>query len=387
MKRIAIIGLGNCGSQIAALAEKKYPTLVECLYINTSDTDMSQVKNDSQLKFRIGKEGIIEGTGKNRKKMKKILQVDIKEIIGDAKFQDAIKDKKYVFIVASAAGGTGSGSAPVMLELMKSIFHEPNFILVGILPTLQSSLGEHANSLEFLKELYTSTSEDTTYMLYDNETVAHLPPTQILTTVNEAVVDDLRILSGIDNVATPFDSIDEADMETIITVPGRLIVGRITKGLTEKVIEDTDISDLVVKALKSSMQVETNRDNNVYRWGIITYFNERVNKLYCPDMDKLIAFIGTPIERFNHNAVHSGPESTNYLYFIASGLSSITDRIARIDERVAELQAAKEAAKNNRFNIEQESAGFKAIQALDDLRKTDAPRGNKTYSDIFSKFE
>ena len=44
-KKVAIIGVGNCGGQIAYLAEKKYPELFDTVYINTSLSDLSMVSN------------------------------------------------------------------------------------------------------------------------------------------------------------------------------------------------------------------------------------------------------------------------------------------------------------------------------------------------------
>ena len=74
-KKVAIIGVGNCGSQVANLAEKKYGTLFDCIYINTSETDLSMVLTDNDdLKFKIGNKDEVEGSGKNRSKMKKYLK-------------------------------------------------------------------------------------------------------------------------------------------------------------------------------------------------------------------------------------------------------------------------------------------------------------------------
>ena len=70
MKNIAIIGVGNCGSQIANLAHEKYDEIFDTVYINTSDSDLSMVTDKNGLKFKIGGNGEVEGSGKNRTKMK-----------------------------------------------------------------------------------------------------------------------------------------------------------------------------------------------------------------------------------------------------------------------------------------------------------------------------
>lgn len=341
-KQIGIIGIGNCGSQVAYLAEQTIPDLIDAIYINTSDADLSMV-GDSEYKCKIGEDA--EGSGKNRDATKQHLKQSLKEILNNEKIRDLIASKKYIYVVSSTAGGTGSGAAPILFKILKELFVETNFILIAVLPQLNASLLEQVNTMEYLDELYTKLPEDTTYMIYDNETTKNLSATQGLIEINKAVVDDIRILSGIDNHPTPYESIDEADMETIITTPGRLIVAKITKGLTEKMMEDDQTDEKIIKAIKSSQHCELNRDKKILRCGIITFLTEQCNNLYNSSLDKLFEFLGTPAEIFNHNALNNDSETMNYLYFIASGLSNIVDRIARINLRIEELEAALKSAK------------------------------------------
>lgn len=385
-KKIAIIGVGNCGSQVANLAEKLYPTVFDTVYINTSDADLAMVSPESSLKFKIGEKNEVEGSGKNRAKMKEYLMADINTILGNSTLQDLIAEKKYVFIVTSAAGGTGSGAGPVLMEILRQMFPEVNFILVGVLPNLGASLMEQGNALDFLKELYDVLGEDTTYMIYDNETTAELPPTKALEIVNSAIVEDLRILSGIDNYATPYESIDDADMESIISTPGRLLVARINKGITEKSMEDNKIDEMMVKAIKKSNHAETDRNKKVIRWGVITYFTDAVNRLYTASLEGLRDFIGTPIERFNHNAINDGNENLNFLYLVASGLSPINDRVKKITDRVEELKAALAKDESSRYILSGEGASYDVLEARRKADKRARQAVEVNTNDIFSRF-
>lgn len=384
-KNIGIIGIGNCGSQIAHLAEKKYNAIFDSVYINTSQSDLSMITTDS-IKFKIGNNEEIEGSGKNRFKMKQYLREDIERILSDDKFLKTIADKKYVFIIASTAGGTGSGAAPVLLDILRQAFVDVHFILVGVLPKIQDSLSDQGNSLEFLSELYTSLGDNTTYMLYDNETTVNKSPTEALEIVNNEIVEDLRILSGIDNHPTPYESIDPADMESILTTPGRIIVTRVTKGLTEKRMEDSHFDDMIIKAIKQSCHAEIDRNKKVVRWGIITYFTDQVNKLYTSRLEKLIEFIGTPDERFNHNAINDKTENLNFLYLIASGLSPINDRATKIKDRVMKLKVSL-AKDENKYVLEddditKEALSIRKVQQQQNKINTEAFKPK----DMFSKF-
>lgn len=385
-KKIAIIGVGNCGGQVAYLAEKRYATIFDTIYVNTSASDLSMVSPESSLKYKIGKNEVIEGSGKNRTRMKEYLMKDITNILGDEKLQVCLKNKKYVFIVTSAAGGTGSGAGPVLLEILRQMFPDCNFILVGVLPQLSASLMEQGNTLEFLNELYDVLGDQTTYMIYDNERTADLPPTKALEVVNECIVEDLKVLSGIDNYPTPYESIDEADMESIISTPGRMVVTRINKGLIEKNMEDKHLDELIVKSIKNSCHTETDRNKKVTRWGIITYFTDAVNRLYNPVLEGLHEFIGTPVERFNHNAINDGAETLNFLYLIASGMSPINDRVKKITERIDELKSALAKDESSQYILSGDGASYDVMEARKKADRQARQPEEVNTEDIFKKF-
>jgi cell division GTPase FtsZ len=385
-KKVAIIGVGNCGSQVAYLAEKKYGDLIDCVYINTSDADLAMVNTDNSIKFKVGEKDEVEGSGKNRLKMKEYFRKDIPNILSQEQFTDMMNDKKYVFIVTSSAGGTGSGAGPVLLDILRHGFIDTHFILIGVLPQLDASLMEQGNTIEFLNELYEDLGDKTTYMIYDNETTADRSPTEALEIVNENIVEDIRVLTGIDNFATPYESIDEADMESIITTPGRLLVVRLKKGITEKVMEDTCLDDMIIKAIKQSCHTETDRNKKVVRWGIITYFTDTVNRLYSSKLEHLRDFIGTPIERFNHNAINIGYENLNFLYMIASGMSPINDRVKKITDRIDELKAALAKDDASRYILSGEGVSYDVLEARRKEERQIYMDENIKPDDLFKKF-
>ena len=120
-KNSVIIGVGNCGSQIAWLAEQRYPELFDCVYINTSSSDLSMVRSKDSIKIKIGTKNMAEGSGKNRSKMKDYLEEDISDLLRNQSFTDVILDKKYCYVVCSAAGGTGSGAGPLHIDYVLGI--------------------------------------------------------------------------------------------------------------------------------------------------------------------------------------------------------------------------------------------------------------------------
>lgn len=381
-KNIMIVGVGNCGSQVANLAEKKYGHLFETAYINTSDADLSMVTTESPFKFRIGERSDFEGSGKNRTKMKSYLKAHIMDILRNEDFVKTAAGCKYCFIVTSTAGGTGSGAAPLLMQVLDNHLPDTNMILVCVLPQINASLMEQGNTLEFMHELYEIVGERATYMMYDNESASDLPPTQALEKVNINIVEDIMVLSGAKNFATPYESIDEADMESIITTPGRLLVTRLEKAVTTKDLEDSNLGDVVIKAIKQSSHCETDRNKRVLRWGIITYLTDSCNKVYDPTLEKLQEFIGTPVERFNHNAINPGNEDMNFIYLIASGLSPINDRIQRVTNRIDELKAALATDESSKYVLSGDATYEEILR-----RKNQEKHGEREdINNIFARF-
>ena len=360
MKKMTILfGIGNAGNQVASLAAKKYPDLFDAICINSSQADLSMIqKSDSVLTFKIGNDDEVEGSAKNRTRMKEYLKADIMNILNNKDLQDMISSKKYCFVVSSAGGGTGSASAPIMVDILKTFFPDTNFILVGILPAIGSSICEQGNAEEYLREVYSTLGESATYMMYDNEVVSNLPSIKGLEVVNENIVEDLRVLTGIDNYPAQYDSMDEADMESVITTPGRLLVVRLTKGLTEKNLEDTKLDDMIITAIKKSCHAETDRNKVITRMGVITYFTPNVNNLYTTNFESVYEFLGTPIERFNHNAVNDKSESMNFMYVLASGLSPTNDRATKIRDKIEELKKSLASDESSKYIYSGDSVSY-----------------------------
>ena len=124
----------------------------------------------------------------------------------------------------------------------------------------------------------------------------------------------------------------------------------------------------------------------LFRSGIITYFTDAVNRLYTSDLEKLGDFIGTPIERFNHNAINKNNESLNFLYMIASGLSPINDRVTKITDRIEELKNALASDESSRYILSGEGASYDVMEARRKADKRANVPEEINPADIFKKF-
>lgn len=141
MKDIGFIGVGQAGGNIVQLFEQEgYPAM----YINTSQEDLNTLK-DSKYVYHITNG---EGANKDRDKAKQLVIDDYDNI---AAMVDKVMDCEILFVVFSSGGGTGSGTGPMLIDLM--LDENRKVGAVTILPTAEESVKTKYNSYECFMEL------------------------------------------------------------------------------------------------------------------------------------------------------------------------------------------------------------------------------------------
>ncbi len=385
MFNIGIIGVGNAGGQNAALAAERLG--VDALALNSSQKDLDTL-GDNVKKILIGD---AKGAGKNRDEAKLFIKTSIKNIVQNEtvrKFFDVDGDghKDFVFVISSTGGGTGSGAAPLLTEILKSLYVDTHFILIGILPTISEAMSAQANTLEYFKELYETTS-GVPYMVYDNEKLADSPVNTMMEGINEAIVRDIDILRGSLQVGTKYSAIDEKDMTAILTTAGRIVIAG-AMNIKEKMLDKTSIDSMIVEDFKSNAHAETNRDHIVHRLGIISILDDRCAEKFDGQVPGVQEFIGTPVETFQHFVIKDGATAglANDVVVVASGLSRIDDRIDRIKDRIDEINAALNAASTRQNGLDDIDLGeLNAKKHAGDSAKPSAD-SKVDVQEIFSRF-
>lgn len=335
MLRSGIIGTGNCGNQVAAKA--CHQLNIDGIALNTSDQDLEKVKGvDNLTTFSLGDK---KGAGQSRADAKAALKGEVQRVLEDKEFKSFISSQEIIYIVSSTGGGTGSGISPLLSHLIRQMTDVP-VILVGVLPTLDEDRGVQINTLNYLKELY-SVLQEPTYMLYDNNRLVNKGSVNMMTEINASIVRDICILSGFHNISTEFASIDDRDMKRLVSPPGMITLGSVLD-INEKDLDTNSIEELMVQDLKTNTHCELDYDGVVANTGIITKLSPRINANFNMNIPEIHGFIGQPsITGFKHIAINSDSSFPNDVFFIASGLSPVNDRIRKINERVAEIDASR----------------------------------------------
>ena len=388
MLNVGVIGIGNTGNQVASLAKNKLH--IPVLAINSSEKDLEVVPQDIPKKLIQNGSGFSQGAGKDRSLAKKYLKDSIMSLTGDkdiismvAGDKDSGKDPLDVcFIISSTGGGTGSGTAIILADIMGQWFPDTKVILIGVLPVDNEGESSHVNTLQYLDELYKNLP-DQTYILYDNDKLAGLPTYQILEKVNNEIVSDIDVLRCTFNYSTKYDSIDDRDMTRLISFPGRIMISRL-EGFRERDTDSQSIEDMIIDSIKRNCHVEPQRDKKVVASGVITNLSQALTEEFDDNIPKVREFVGEPIHAFNHIAVNDEKKEPNNVFTIVTGLTPINDRITKISERIDEIRERQKVLAEESALASVDLEGLS--DAIKDKEKDDTS-GSLDIASIFSKYE
>lgn len=375
MLKIGIIGLGNAGSQVAALANEKLG--VDVFVINSSEKDLQTIPSKIPNLLI----GDTKGAGKERSVAQRFLKESIMGIIKDPE-SSKIFNKEVLFIISSTGGGTGSGTSILLSNIIQEVFPNTKIIIVGILPTLKEALSTQLNSIAYMQELY-QTLDGATYMLYDNDKLSKLPSTTMMQKINESIVNDIDVIRGTYQMPTRYSSIDEKDMGNIISTHGRIAIASLTD-IKEKDIDEVSLEDLLIQQFKTNAHCELQRDKIVHRTGVISNLSDRLNEKFDSHIPTVQEFIGAPVEEFEHIVVNEDRHLDNNIFLIAAGLTQVNDRIRKINDRIEEIN---ELQKQREEESELNSVDFQAMSGKIERKVVDENSSdNVDLKSIFGKF-
>lgn len=334
--KTGIIGIGNAGGQVAALAKENG---FDALAINVSEDDTKTLHGVQSMVI-----GNQMGSGKNRNAAKAYGKESIKEIIGREEFVQFITGKQIVFIAYSLGGGSGSGLGPMMGAVLSNIYHDDDpakcirFISQAVVPSLSESVRSQKNVMDALSEL---TRYNSTYMLYDNEHYSDLPMDKMFNAVNSDIVEDMKVIRGDYNILSQYSMIDQQDMLNIVSFAGMFRIASAV-GFVSKDLDKESIEDKLIKNILDGAGCELDRDKIVKVMGTIVNLRDDVSEGFDSSLPKLRASVGEPAVDFNHYYVIGEDEDAfkNRVHVMLGGLSTPDDRLKKIVERIKEAEAA-----------------------------------------------
>jgi cell division GTPase FtsZ len=323
---IGFLGLGQCGGNICEVAEQySYPSAA----INTASDDLNNLEL-VRARLLVENNG---GCGKDRSEGIKAVKRDYNKILTfvNKNFQS----QTTIFVAFSTGGGTGSGFAPIIIDLMTKKFADKNFIALAFTPTNKEGLSSLDNNVECLRELHRLKIPT---MLVDNNKFYDKNKDK-----SKKDFFDLINVYAISNIQAIFNpesenssiagNADRKDLSKLFSLPGCIMVAK--KTFTEQDLANKGIEQIILNTIDSNIYADINSDNVVGRMGFIYELPERCQ----PNMnyDKIKEEFGTPIDIFE--GFRNIEDVTNQKFriiVIFSGLSFPKERIEEYAKLIEE---------------------------------------------------
>lgn len=320
--KVGFIGCGNFGGQIAnAAVEHDFPSIA----INASKRDFNGL-NDAVTPFLVG-DG--KGTGKSRELAKEFLLEHI-TIVKDEVITKFIDQNDVIIIGGSAGGGYGSGSVPTLTDILKQVYPDKCFRVVTTFPGEAETYEAQNHTEQFMKELL---ELGVPYNIYDNDNYKHLEANAMNVAIIDKVIEDMKILRGDYILETTSGGIDERDLLTVNSTPGRTVCCVVPE-FEEAMIEDGSIVATIKKSISNSANAVL-VDDKVIRASALMYNLSTDLKRYGSTIATDIqTTFGYHIGDFRNEAV----DVTDSKPFVACILAGLTEPTTRIDKVISRRQ-------------------------------------------------
>lgn len=366
--KFACVGLGQAGGRLAA---EFYKLGYAAVAINTAQQDLVHigVPNRKKMLLDLG----LSGAGKSLERGEEAI-VQYSDEITSFLESELVGDSEMIFVAFSGGGGSGSGGAEKMIEIL-SKFGKPLACLYVLPLTTDDSVAKK-NSLVTLAKLarLSKTNVISSLLIVDNSRIetllGHLSQDKFWATANESIVKPIHIFNTLTNTASQYTSLDSSDFGKVLTTGDISLIGSFE---VEDYEEETALAEAAVKSFASNMLAEGFDLKGTRTCGIIvTGRKESLDKVSANSLNYMYHMIS---EQTNSAATYRGMyvvDNGNSNIKIYSWLSGLGLPVERINSLKAEsvMQTAqaeeKEHGRANSMNLE---LGEKTITAAADIHK------------------
>ena len=260
---VAVVGIGGAGTNIAFCLEKLgYPTI----HINSSTQDESAISGAKNIRHLKG----FNGCAGNRQLAEKALSenMDIVDEIINLK-------ESIIYIIFSSSGGTGSGVAPALAEMLAEET-DKTICCIVVLPDKTEDYDFHVNSYKCCQELLNIEGLGSVMFLDNNADSKK--------NINKHCANMLHAFLT-NNSVSELGNVDEQEKRTMIATPGNFVLSVLGN---DKANEASVIERLTTNNIFAPMQ----KDGRCEYVGIINSSNKGIKK------EEIIKLVGTPRRTF-----------------------------------------------------------------------------------------
>lgn len=372
---VGILGSGNFGGQIASLAADNG---FSAIAINASEQDL-RLLSDRVVPFIVG-DG--KGTGKNGEYAREFMLEHL-ALLKDETFVEFITSSDVIIMAASAGGGFGSNTVPVLTQILTEMYSDKLFIPLCVYPDEGETYTAQINTQKYMKSIIDA---EVPYLVYDNDKFKRMSPTEAAKAVNMNILEDLKIIRGDYIASTNIGGIDERDMLTTLSVPGRMIIDKIMP-LEESAIIDGSIVATVRKHMNETAHAALVDDKIIMASAVSYNVTPDVDKYTSAVKTDLQSVFGVHITDYRNEAVITNSADIPYITTILSGLNAPTTRIDKVINRTDAID--KEIMNRQKASTKLGSSeGVKHTLGVKKFGTTNKTQGSSTsMDDIINKYK
>lgn len=347
--RLGFIGAGQCGGNIA----NEYAKIgFKSVAINTASTDFLKLKNipsNNKLLINVG----LQGAGKNPELGRQALEEHIEEVMSLIEVVFPINEFDVLFVCAGLGGGTGSGIAPLLIQIL--VEQGYNVCSILTLPFDSESSKTKIASLSAFEQISEIEGMGSSFII-DNARASNILKNDGLSSrynkINEHVAYKLNDLNLLTSIATDI-SFDMRDLETLLNSRGSAIVSTITISNLEDAKESQALAQYVQKALKFSIFADIDLEQVK---GCAFLFEMPIDggKLLTEDaIKKMQEAVGNPFEVF-YGVFEDKDRKEIKLTILLTGLAFPFNRLQGLQQELVEksdkLQNIFNSSQNQKYN-------------------------------------
>lgn len=330
---VAVVGIGGAGTNIAFCFEKLG---YNAIHINSSTQDESAIKGAKSIYHLKG----FNGCAGNRQLAEQALaeNMDIVDKIINLK-------ETIIYLVFSSSGGTGSGVAPALAEMLAEET-DKTICCIVVLPDKTEDFDFHVNSYKCCQDLF-NIEEMGSIIFLDNNSGNKQTINSIFSTMFNAFLTN--------NSVSELGNVDEQEKRTMIGAHGSFILSV----LGAEKANDTKVVEMLTT---SNIFAPLQKDGKCEYIGIINSSNKGIKK------EEIINIVGTPrrtFEGYGSNTTITAIAGLSFPFDHLNNIKAIAKQ--KHDERVNAINVVSTATLED---IDFSNTEVKVVEKV----KTDVPK-------------
>lgn len=363
MLNMGILGLGQCGSNIAEYAVQRN---FKAVVANTALVDLNLLKY-VPIENRIHLGG--KGAGRNRTIGKQAMVQSADKLLAIS--EDKFKDCDVVFVVASGSGGTGSGALPVALDIISDLVGVT--CVINVLPDKLESPSSQINSLDCISEISQIQQIGSIFFL-DNEKAKMLNPSRpkfkVQKISNANIIDILCEINKFTEKTSYTNNFDEVDFLDLLSLRGCSSLYKTV--INEEIFKTNDVTANIQKGWVDSYNPNYNI-SDIVKCAVIANVNQDL-----ADKISIKQIFNDNIPYDTKDSFYDINDNRMEIYSLFSGLQFPMERMEQMKQSIENIQdkLAEKIEKSQNQTIESfswkinnNSLGFNNLNSGNDLKQ------------------